>query len=482
MSIFPQLSIAFGRLTACAVMVGGLWLMAGCATAPDLAPAPDIDLPAAWSRTVGQSAPEPWLSDFEDPQLAELVGEALRRNAELERVTALLGQRIAEAKIRGADLMPAADFGLNGARQKINTFGPTSTGGVIFENYELSLNLSWELDLWGRLRDRTSAALAEVELGQAELHGARLSLAAQVAKSWFNLAEATQQLAEAERTAAAYVENQRSLEDRFQRGLTEGVDLRRIRTLAAGAAADVATRRRSLDAATRQLEQILGRYPGADLAAYPRLPDLPPPPPAGLPAELIARRPDLVAAERRLAAAGEEVTASRKDLLPRLSLTSNAGTSSREFDDLLDGDFEVWALAGNLTQPIFQGGRLLAAIDRAASLQDQARAAYRNAALQAFLEVETSLAAENYLREQYAQVTIAADEANAAEAQLWERYRKGTADFLAALDAQRTAASARSRRISVRNALLQNRIDLYLALGGPFAPEPGAEPTTTPDQ
>ncbi|HKK17805.1 MAG TPA: efflux transporter outer membrane subunit [Opitutales bacterium] len=447
-------------------------LLAGCATAPDPADPPDISLPTAWTAaSASQQPPQDWLRDLNAPELEKLIAEAMAHNADLERVTALLGQSIAEARISGADLMPAANFGLDGARQQISTFGPNSTGGVIFENYNLDLNLSWEIDLWGRLRNLSSAALARVEVSQAELYAARLSLAAQVAKAWFDLLEAKQQVAEAARTAETYEDNLNTLESRYKRGLAQGLDLRRIRTLAANAEADLTIRERALDGARRNLEVLLGRYPRAAIEARSELPELASKVPAGIPAELIRRRPDLVAAERRLAAADEELRARKKDLLPKISLTSSGGTSSQEFDKLLDSDFSVWSLAANLSQPIFQGGRILANIDRSASIREQAGAAYRDAALRAFLEVETTLEAETYLKTEYSHLKTAAEEANAAENQAWERYRKGTIDFLDVLDSQRTAATARARLIRVENLLLQNRIDLYLALGGAFTTE-----------
>ncbi|PXA04577.1 hypothetical protein DDZ13_05215 [Coraliomargarita sinensis] len=447
-------------------------LLAGCASAPTPSEAPDINLPTAWTAAASnQDIPQNWLKDLNAPKLEALVEEAMQHNADLQRVTAVLGQSIAEARIAGADLMPSANLGLDAARQKISTFGPSSTGGVIFENYNLGPNLSWEIDLWGRLRNLTSAALARVEVSQAELYAARLSLAAQVAKSWFNLVEAEQQVAEAGRTAEAYQENLKTLESRFKRGLAEGLDLRRTRTLAASAKADLATRRRALDAARRNLEVLLGRYPEGDIDPKRALPTLPETIPAGIPADLIQRRPDLVAAERQLAAVDQELRARKKDLLPKISLTASTGRSSQAFNNLLDSDFSVWSLAGNLSQPIFQGGRILANVDRSASIKEQARAAYLNTALQAFLEVETTLAAEAYLRNEYAHLKTAADEANAAEELAWDRYRKGTSDFLNVLDSQRTAATARARLIRVENLLLQNRIDLYLALGGPFTTE-----------
>lgn len=454
-------------------------LLVGCVNSPERSAVPAIEIPGKWTTPATATAPTAWLADLNAPELEALVHEALARNPGLEATAARFAQSLAEARIAGAGLMPASGLGLNGARQQISTFGPSSTGGVIFENYDLSLNLSWELDLWGRLRDRTAAALARLEASQAELYGAQLSLAAQTTKAWLNRIEAGQQLALAERTAGAYRDNQNALEARFKRGLSGGFDLRRIRTQAASAEADTAARRRALDQATRQLEVVLGRYPDGALEAAMLLPNLPPSIPAGLPAELLQRRPDLIAAERQLAAADGDYRVSKKELLPQISLTASGGTSSQVFDNLLNGDFSVWTLAANLGQPIFQGGRLLANIDRSAAVRNQAAALYRDTALRAFLEVESTLAAEQFLRREQGSLSLAAEEASATEDLAWESYRKGTVDFLSALDAQRTADAARSRLLGVSNRLLQNRIDLYLALGGDFAKQNNAGTETS---
>lgn len=442
-----------------------------CASPPDRSDTPIVPLPATWTSATSAAPPTAWLDDFNTPKLNLLIDEALINNSNLQVTAARFSQAITEARIAGAEQLPTAGLGLNGTRQKISTFGPSSTGGVRFENYDLALNLSWELDLWGQLRDRTSAAIAQLEASQAELRGARLSLAAQVAKSWFNYTAAQQQLFLAQRTADAYTENLTTIEARFKRGLSEGLELRQIRTQKAFADADISIRRRALDQAARSLEVLLGRYPEAALAISETLPPLPAAIPAGLPAELLDRRPDLIAAERRLAATDKQLTASRKDLLPKISLTASSGSSSQAFKNLLDNDFSVWSLGSNLAQPIFQGGRILANIDRSEAIRAQAVANYRSTALQAFLEVESTLAAERFLQLEQTQLALAAEEADATEDLAWQRYRDGTTDFINVLNSQRSSAAARSRLIALRNLLLQNRIDLYLALGGPFQNE-----------
>mgnify|MGYP006425788545 CR=1 FL=1 len=445
---------------------------AGCASPPERAetpaPAPEggwtADAPAATDE-----APDAWLRDFGAPRLRKLVDEALRNNPGIAGAAARLSRAASDARVSGAAPLPSLNLGVDSSRQKIGTFGPQSTGGVRFEDHALDLNLSWEIDLWGRLRDRTSAALATLEAGAADYRGARLSLAARVAKAWLDCAAARQQVSLAANTLDTLRANTRTIAQRFDRGLSAAVDLRRIRARTETAAADLASRREALDRAKRSLERILGRYPAGALEPSGGLPSLDAPVPAGMPADLLRRRPDLVAAERRLAAAEKEADAARKERLPAIRLTASGGTSTREFRDLLDRDFSVWSLAANLTQPVFEGGRITGNIERAEALRREAAAEYRDTALQAFFEVERALAAEQNRREALRRANASAGEAAAAERLAWSRYKRGTGEFLELLDARRTATDARIRRIDAHNRLLQNRVDLYLALGGPFA-------------
>jgi outer membrane protein TolC len=187
-----------------------------------------------------------------------------------------------------------------------------------------------------------------------------------------------------------------------------------------------------------------------------------------LPADLVSRRPDLIASERRLAAAGARVTEARRALYPRLSLTASGGRSSNALKDLLDGDFAVWNLVSNLTQPLFQGGRLRAGVDLATSNSDRALALFADSVLRAFGEVETALAAEGYLAQQEVSLRSAAAEASASQILATERYAQGLVDMATLLEAQRRSFEAESQLLSVRRQRLDARIDLHLALGGDF--------------
>ena len=182
----------------------------------------------------------------------------------------------------------------------------------------------------------------------------------------------------------------------------------------------------------------------------------------------MARRPDLAAAERRLAASGELVSVARRARYPRITLTTSGGTATDALTSLLDGNFGVWSLVGNLVQPIFEGGRIRANIERAEASRDEGLAAYINTVLAAYLEVERALAAEQFLADRETALAEASGQSTAAERLADDRYRSGLEGYVTVLESQRRSFDAESALISVRRIRLDNRVDLYLSLGGGF--------------
>lgn len=469
--------------------ISSVALLTGCATVP----VPDhptigITLPEDWTSPEATSTEDSdsasrrnWWEEMGDSTLTQLVVEGLQQNRDLmaasERVLAVAAQ----AKMSGASRLPHVSAGTGVSRSRRNFIGFPIGGagaGVVASTtttYNADLLVSWELDLWGRMRAGHTAALADVAAAQADLAGARLSIAAQLARLYFGLIEAHNQLDLALATAASLQQTAQQIEDRYQRGLRTSLDLRLARSSAATAQAVVTVRRAQLDATTRQLEVMLGRYPAAALKTSRDLPPLVDAIPAGLPVDLVSRRPDLAAGERRLVAADLRVNEARRALLPRISLTASGGRSSDALADLLDGDYSVWNLVSNLSQPLFQGGRLRAQVERAAAGRDAALAEYAAAALRAFSEVETALTRERLLTRQEAQTHIAATEARAAEQVATERYNRGLSSYIALLESQRRAFDAQSQLLSVRRQRLDARVELHLALGGGFIlPNPSA--------
>jgi NodT family efflux transporter outer membrane factor (OMF) lipoprotein len=461
-----------------------LTAMACASTPARRAPAPDFTVPTEWSagtQVVPGSAPEQWWAEFDDPDLDAAVTEALARNHDLEAATARLDQALAIARIEGADLFPQAAANLDGVRQKRIFVGFPFAGNTTSTQWSLSLDVSWEIDLWGRLRARKSAALAEAEAARAEQSAARLSIAAQTAKAWFAVIAAREQLELAEQTARTYTTSAEQVRARYERGVRPSLDLRLALSELDDARALAAGARRQLDTATRQLETLLARYPAGELVGQGTLPRPGTTLSAGLPSELMLRRPDLVAAERTLAAGGARVRAARAALFPRLGIVGSRGRVGEHIDDLLDADFSVWSLAANLTQPLFEGGRLRGNLDLERARERELLAGYFAAVLDAYREVEQFLAAEHHLADRERELTSRSEQAGAAHDLAKQRYLAGLEDYVTVLDAQRTELSARSQLIGVRAERLETRVDLYLSLGGGFDAESGAAADSVAD-
>ena len=237
----------------------------------------------------------------------------------------------------------------------------------------------------------------------------------------------------------------------------------------ARAEANVLREQRQLDQAKRILETLLGRYPEGKIEELANLPRPPRRVPVGLPSELLLRRPDLLAAEARVDRAFKELSASRKALLPSFSINGSGGTSSTdEFGDIFDIQNLVWNIAGNLTRPLYAGGRLRADIRLDEEVVNEVAADYADVALIAFREVETALAAEGYLLGQYSALTRAVEESRRAETLSLSQYEQGLVDIITLLESQRRAFDAESNQLATGLELFQNRVDLYLALGGDF--------------
>ena len=455
-------------------------LAVGCSTAPPPVVAPQLDatVPARWSaRDDLGSAPDlAWWTDFGIPELNDTVQTALEQNYDLQAAAARLEQASADARVAAADLLPALQVGLNGSKRKQNFIGFPIPGAedrvlsTVATNFGVSFDLTWEADLWGRLRSNERAALADFQSRAADLRGAQLSLAGQTVKAWFAVAEAEQQLQLATATVDSFSASTDQVRQRFEQGLRPSLDVRLALSNLANAQALQAQRRQQLDAAVRQIEVLLGRYASADLEGPTTLPNTPAAIPGGLPADLVSRRPDLVAAERRIAATSQRLQVARAELYPRISLTAATGTASGALADLVNGNFNVWSFLGNVVQPLFQGGRLRAGVDRAEAREAEELAIYANTALVAFSEVETALAADSLLADRAGFLATSAEQSRAAEDIADDRYRAGLGDYIAVLESQRLALQAEGDLIAARRQRLENRVDLYLALGGGFSP------------
>jgi NodT family efflux transporter outer membrane factor (OMF) lipoprotein len=451
----------------------------GCSAPPPVERAPlEFTIPDAWAAGTAVPGAEPdarpWWQRFGDPSVASVVEEALRRNHDLRAAAARVERAIAEARVAGADRLPQISAAFDAARDRQSFVGFPFGGALTTTRFRAGLDLRWELDLWGRLAAAERAALADAEAAAADLAGAWLSLSGQAARSWFAFVEADRQLELARATLASYRETARYVRDRYETGVGSQLDRRLADANAAAAEALLAERSAVRERAARNLEALLGRYPTGEVVAGPALPEPGPDVPRGLPSDLVRRRPDVAAAERRVTAALARGDAARGALYPRIALTASGGTISEDLSDLLDGDARIWSLAGNLLQPIFEGGRLRARIDASDAGTRESLASFADVVLQAYVEVESALAVETFLRDRERHLDTAASESRAGRELAEDRYRAGAETLLVVLEAQRRELDHESLRLAARRIRLDTRVDLHLALGGGFdaAPDP----------
>jgi len=453
----------------------------GCASAPERKPPPvAVETPAAWTATPGAEpdttappAATDWWREFADTGLDSLVAEALAQNLDILAAAARVEAAAAAARAAGADLWPQLNATGRAARAQSNIIGipiPGAPDVIQTRNssFGASLDLSWEIDLWGRMGKAKSAALADAQASAADLAGARLSIAGQTAKSYFAVVEARAQVRLAQATVESFQRSADFVRRRYEEGVRPPLDLRIALTTLAQSRALLELRHQQLDAATRALEILLARYPAAAFAAGAELPPVVGDVPPGLPADLLIRRPDLFAAERRYAAAEARAGEARRAFFPRITLTGSAGVLSKDVEDLVDLDFGVWSIAAGLVQPIFQGGRLRANLARSHAVADQALVAYVQALLRAFGEVETAIVAERALAERARHLQEAAVQSEAAQRLAERQYVAGLVDYITVLETQRQALSSQIELITVRRQRLDARVNLHLALGGGF--------------
>ncbi len=446
--------------------------LTSCLTPPaDQSDKLEVKTPMAWSaagETIKADFNSGWLNDFDDSVLPRMVAEAIEHNYDLQASAARLEVARAAATISGANRFPQIFGSLSGARRTRSGTSGFAITSSRSDSFNLGLSMNWEIDVWGKLRARHKASVGDWQAAQENYEAARLSLAAQTAKAWFDVLEAELQVRLASGTLKSFEDNLATIEQRFRSGLNKALDVRLTRANVAGARSSLHSRYRQRDVSTRNLEVLLGRYPASQIKAATDLPAINKAVPAGLPSDLLQRRPDIVAAERRFAASGFRLKESRKNMLPSLSLTSGGGTSTNEFDELLNMDFKVWNLGANIAQPIFQGRRLKANAKRFKALRDQALADFANSALTAFREVESALAAEKFLADQEKALETASEESIEAEQLAWDAYQAGLDNIITVLEAQRRSFNSRRQHLQIINERLQNRINLYLALGGNF--------------
>ncbi|MBI1265444.1 MAG: efflux transporter outer membrane subunit [Alphaproteobacteria bacterium] len=406
------------------------------------------------------AAPQDWIIALDDPALTALVGEAMDANPSLRAARA--GLDAARASARGASgaRLPSADSRL-GVTQ---TDSPTQSGA----SYSLSVEATWTADVWGRLGDQARASALSAEAARADWRGAQLTIAANVAQAWYGLIDAREQLLLAQRDVETRTRQLESVERRFQRGVVRSSDLRTARSALSSSEAVLASRERARDNAARALESLLGRYPANAIALDGALPDLGPVTDPGSPQSLLQRRPDIIAAEARMQAAGFSADAARKALYPGLSLRAELRDAATDADGIFDAQDLASSVSASILAPLFRGGQLRAERDRQAALADQASARLVETVLTALREVENALSADALLARRVDALAAASAEAEAALDLVDQQYASGIATIFELIDAQTRVIQAQSQLITARRERVDNRIALHLAIAGGF--------------
>ena len=421
---------------------------------------PNVDSPAQFvSGGVAAPVADNWLSSFNDPALDALVHEAIAYNADLRVAAARVEIAAAYVRLSGATLYPQVNLLARGGGKMSGDSSGLHGGGFV---------ATWELDLWGRVRSLQAGARSTYDAARLDAEFARQSIAAQTAKAYFLATEAELQLAVANDTVLSSERLVGFARDRLRIGRGDEYDV------ATGLASldtyrdIVAQLELARSQALRALETLIGRYPSGAIGVASRFAPMPPPVPVGLPSELLERRPDVIAAERRVAAAFYGVEEAKAARLPRISLTASLTSVSSDLFVLKERSNPVVSLGASLLAPIFLGGALQAQVDIRTAEQAQSIGEYGRVAIRAFGEVENALSSA-FALEQRVDIlaSVIADNERALDlAQV--RFRVGSSDLRAVNQQQLALYSARSAQIRVEAERRVQRVNLHLALGGSF--------------
>jgi NodT family efflux transporter outer membrane factor (OMF) lipoprotein len=426
--------------------------------------------PAQWTGAAGApklqgSVTGGWLASFSDPQLDALVREALAFNQDLALAAARVERAAGYARLAGAGIYPWVNLLARGGGKMGGDNSGLSGVGV---------TANWELDLWGRARAERESGAQDLAAAQLDAEFARQSIAAMVAKSWFLAIEARLQRVIAEEIVRSNEQFLSLSHDRLRVGIGDEYDV----TLAEANLDSLRDAARQLalaeEQALRALETLVGRYPAAIVAVSNALPPPPSPVPVGLPSELLERRPDVIAAERRVAAAFHRVEESKLARLPKIALTASVTSISSELFVLQERSNPLFSLGANLLWPLFNGYNLQSQVDIRTAEQKIAVADYGRIGLRAFNEVEQALSAE-FAAEERERILVRAVASNARTLDLAQvRLRVGSGDLRAVLQQNVALFGARTALLRMQSERLVQRVNLHLALGGSFEPAPPA--------
>jgi multidrug efflux system outer membrane protein len=452
--------------------------LGGCAAGPDYE-RPELDVPQSYIQPVEQGesfANTPWWELFADEQLQELIRVALEENQDLGIAAARVEEFRAILGVTRADQFPTVDITASGAQAEgsENVF-PGNIPGVAtdkVENYRLSADVFFELDLFGRLRRSTEAARAQLLATEEAQRSITISLVASVANSYMLLRDLDAQFEIARRTRETRDDSLGIIRARFDKGTVPKLDVNQAEIELALADAAVAAAERAVAQTEHALSTLLGRNPGPVVRGLPlRQQVMPPDIPAGLPSELLQRRPDVLASEAQLAAQTARIGVAQAARWPSLSLTGALGFESDDLSTLTDSGSDFWSAGVGILAPVFNAGRNSSRVDAERARTEQALLTYEQTVQRAFREVEDALVAVRTYRAEHAARSRQVAAARSAAMLSRARYDGGVTSYLEVLDTERSLFNAELTESQTLRLYINAIIELYKALGGGWSPE-----------
>lgn len=450
------------RNLCCALL---LVLLTGCTVGPDYI-RPDVMAPDRWTidyQSAAELADSQWWKQFGDPVLDSLVEAAVRGNLDLKNATAKVDQFLGALDSTRSQYFPqiSAGFDANGQR----------AAGKTTESYQATLNATWELDLWGKIRRSSEAAQAQIAGSEAGRRGVLLTLVANVASGYLTLRGLDRQLEITRGTEKAYAESLKLFQLRFKYGTVSQLEVAQAESQYESARQSIPVYESQIRQQENLLSFLLGRTPGV----IPRGKSLdaltPPGIPAGLPSQLLERRPDIIQAEQSMIAANAQVGVARAAYFPKISLTGALGVASNDIGRLFVPGNEIWSAAGQAVAPLLNFGQISGQVKQAEAQQQQALFLYQQAVLTGFRDVEDALIKTTKGREQ-----LAAQKRQVAALEEYSRlsrlqFEAGTSNYLQVLDADRSLFTGKLNRTQTQYDLLVSLISVYKAMGGGWVTE-----------
>lgn len=442
------------------ISLGFVFTLAGCVPLKIDKPAPVVDAAGDWQQPQQKAdVDSQWLTSLQDPALVKTVQSAMKVNFTIQTALAQLEQSRQQLIINKAPLLPALDLGSSLSRSE--------SSGVVADSASIQLSLSYQLDLWGALSDSAKQANFDYAARQADLKRAQQQLAADIAAGWFRLIEAQQLEALYQQRLDNLTYNLQTIEYGYNQGLNESLDIYLARNDVQQEQARLSDQQQTRIEAARTLELLLADYPDGLTALSSSLPSIDTVINAGVPSQLISRRADLQSSWLTLMSANAVLAIAHKQRFPSITLQPSASLSGDSVASAL-GSSVGWSLLGQLSAPIFNAGRLEALEKQSLARQQELEKLYLEKVFDAFAEVENALNKQQALQHQYNAYQKAQSNADTAYQLAFEQYQKGLVNYITVLSAQRRLFDSQTSVIQLKGQLLQNRIALYLALGGDY--------------